>query len=235
MSEAPENDFVTFQKRAFEWAVFCFGPVIPRDKLERSDRLLEEVFELLQSGSYPPERVAMLRDYVWSRPVGEPSQELGGTYVTLAAYSEAHDLDMRDAAETELARVWDKAEVIRAKQLTKPKGSPLPVPTKASTAEMREIAYVKALREVATLGSGKCTVGRPLALMVRDALAHADRRPPAVGDQPIEGVAEALWQAESERAGGRRRLVDWLDESNETRERFRHSAFAAVKAYEDIA
>lgn len=181
-----DEDFATFQTRVAKWSTACFGETIPRDQLERGDRLLEEVFELLQSGDYPPERVAMLRDYVWTRPVGEPKQELGGVYVTLALYAWALGLDMRDAAETELARVWTKVEAIRAKQLTKPKGSPLPAPV-ARTANV------------------------------------------------IEVVAEALWQADSERAAGRRRLIAWMDESEKTRDIFRHSATAAVKAYEAIA
>jgi hypothetical protein len=46
--------------------------------------------------------------------------------VTLAALCLAHGLDMHDAAETELARIWTKVEAIRAKQAAKPKHSPLP-------------------------------------------------------------------------------------------------------------
>ncbi len=104
-------------------------------------------------------------------------------------------------------------------------------------AEIREITYVKALREVAILGFGHCIIGRPLQAMVREALAHADERPIPVTKtaEQVELVAEALWQAESERAGGRRRLIAWTDESEKTRDQFRHSALAAIKAYEDIA
>jgi hypothetical protein len=107
----------------------CFGAAIASDTLERGDRLLEEVLELLQSGDYPPERVAALRDYVWSRPKGEPPQEVGGVMVTLAAYCLARGLDMHDAAEAELARIWTKVDAIRAKQAAKPTGSALPIPS----------------------------------------------------------------------------------------------------------
>lgn len=116
-----------FQARVLPWMLECFGPVIPYDKQERGDRLLEEVLELLQSGGYDPARVAALRDYVWGRPVGQPSQEAGGVMVTLAAYCIAHGLDMAQAGETELARVWTKVDAIRAKQAAKPTGSALPV------------------------------------------------------------------------------------------------------------
>lgn len=104
-----------------------FGEAISGDKLERGDRLLEEVFELLQSGDYPIERIRALAAYVWSRPAGEPAQEVGGVMVTLAAYCLAHGLDMHQAAEIELARIWTKVDAIRAKQAAKPTGSALPI------------------------------------------------------------------------------------------------------------
>lgn len=116
----------SFQARVQPWMMACFGPKISGDRVERADRLLEEAFELLQSGGYDPARVVALRDYVWSREVGEPSQEVGGVMVTLAAYCLAHGLDMHAAAEAELARVWTKVEKIRAKQAAKPVGSALP-------------------------------------------------------------------------------------------------------------
>ena len=118
---------VSFQDRVQPWMMACFGPEISGDKLERGDRLLEEVLELLQSGDYPRERVAALTDYVWGRPKGEPSQEVGGVQVTLAAYCLAHALDMHEAGETELARIWTKVDTIRAKQAAKPTGSALPI------------------------------------------------------------------------------------------------------------
>ena len=120
--------------RVKPWMHACFGEVIPNDRTERGDRLLEEVFELLQSGGYDPARVAELRDYTWNRPPGEPSQEVGGVMVTLAAYCLAHGLDMHEAGETELARIWTKVEAIRAKQAAKPRGIALPVDPATLTA-----------------------------------------------------------------------------------------------------
>ena len=46
-----ESD-VSFQYRVAPWMQECFGPKISADCVERGDRLLEEVFELLQSGGY---------------------------------------------------------------------------------------------------------------------------------------------------------------------------------------
>ena len=134
----------TFQSRVRSWMLTCFGEEISSDRLERGDRLLEEVFELLQSGNYPRERVAALEQYVWSRDVGNPAQEVGGVMTTLASYCLAHGLDMHNAAENELARVWTKVEKIRAKQAAKPKGSALPQVVRAPAPEVA--ALVEALR-----------------------------------------------------------------------------------------
>lgn len=125
------NYLQSLQARVAPWMQECFGPKISSDKLERGDRLLEEVFELLQSGDYPQDRVLQLRDYVWSRPKGQPDQEVGGTMITLAAYCLAHGLNMHEAGERELSRI-NKPDVIlkiRDKQALKAKqigNSPLP-------------------------------------------------------------------------------------------------------------
>lgn len=119
----------TYQARVKGWLLECFGPVIAGDLVERGDRFIEEALELLQSADYPPERVAALTAYVWGRPKGEPSQEVGGVMVTLAAYCWAHGLDLDASAETELARILqpEVREKIKAKQAAKPTGSALPV------------------------------------------------------------------------------------------------------------
>lgn len=118
---------VSFQDQVRDWLLECFGQHIAGDKQERGDRLLEEVFELLQSGGYSRDRVAALRDYVWDREPGDASQEVGGVMVTLAAYCWAHEIDMESAGRAEVERIWGKIELIRAKQAAKPTGSALPV------------------------------------------------------------------------------------------------------------
>jgi hypothetical protein len=125
--DAAEAERDHLQSRVWPWMLACFGEEIANDREERGDRLLEEVFELLQSGGYDSARVLALRDYVWSRDVGEPSQEVGGVMITLAAYCLAHGLDMHAAGDAELARIWTKVEQIRAKQAAKPGGSALPI------------------------------------------------------------------------------------------------------------
>lgn len=118
---------MTFQSRVQKWMVACFGEEVSADRLERGDRLLEEVFELLQSVDYPRERIRALEAYVHDRTKGEPEQEVGGVMLTLAAFCEPHGLDMHQAGETELVGLWGKIDKIRAKQAAKPHGSALPV------------------------------------------------------------------------------------------------------------
>jgi len=116
-----------FQSRVQPWLLECFGAEIAGDKMERNHRFFEESTELVQSCGMTRSEAHQLVDYVYGRPVGEPTQETGGVMVTLAALCLANGLNMHEAAEIELARIWTKVEQIRAKQAAKPKHSPLPV------------------------------------------------------------------------------------------------------------
>lgn len=116
----------SFQQRVLDWMMQCFSMEICRDGMERNHRFLEEALELVQALGCTRSEAHQLVDYTFDRPAGDPKQELGGVMVTVAALCFPNDLDMNDAAETELARVWRKIEVIRAKQAAKPRHSPLP-------------------------------------------------------------------------------------------------------------
>ncbi|WP_443698617.1 hypothetical protein [Pseudomonas sp.] len=123
---APVAVVLPFQSRVQPWMLECFGEAIASDTQERNHRFLEEALELVQSNQCTADEAHQLVDYVYGRPVGEPSQEVGGVMVTLAALCLAAGLDMHAAGETELARIWTKVEQIRAKQAAKPAMSPLP-------------------------------------------------------------------------------------------------------------
>ena len=120
----------SFQNRVRPWMVECFGIMIAADPVERNHRFLEEAIELVQACGCTRDEAHQLVDYVYGRDVGEINQEIGGVMVTLAALCLANDLDMHEAGETELSRVWTKVDEIRAKQAAKPKHSPLPQPPK---------------------------------------------------------------------------------------------------------
>lgn len=115
-----------FQSRVYQWVCSCFGVKVAADKVERNHRFLEESLELAQSLDCSREEAHQLVDYVFSRPIGEPYQEVGGVMLTLAALCQANDLDMMVSGETELERVWTKIEKIREKQANRPNNSPLP-------------------------------------------------------------------------------------------------------------
>ncbi|WP_201750181.1 hypothetical protein [Tautonia marina] len=125
----------TFQERVGAWMDACFGPVISADKVERNHRFLEEALELVQACGATREECLQLVDYVFGRPVGEPKQESGGVSVTHAALCLANGIEVHEAAEVELSRVWTKIEQIRAKQAAKPRGSVLPISPSYSGAE----------------------------------------------------------------------------------------------------
>jgi hypothetical protein len=116
----------SFQERVQPWLMACFGKMIADDREERNHRFLEEALELVQSCGCTASEAHQLVDYVFGREIGEPRQEVGGVMVTLAALCLANAIDMHDAGEVELARIWTKVEAIRAKQAAKPKHSPLP-------------------------------------------------------------------------------------------------------------
>lgn len=115
-----------YQARVDAWIQHCFGPVIAADRTERNQRFLEEALELVQSGGCTEHEAVQLVRYVYARPVGDLAQEVGGVMNTLAALCTAHGVDMMDAAEAEMVRVWGMSDRIRAKQVAKPKHSPLP-------------------------------------------------------------------------------------------------------------
>ncbi|WP_232457295.1 hypothetical protein [Burkholderia ubonensis] len=168
IARAPEA--VAFQSRVQPWLLECFGAEIAADRAERNHRFLEEALELVQACGCTASEAHQLVDYTFSRPLGEPTQEIGGVMVTLAALSLANGLDMHAAAEAELARVWTKIEQIRAKQAAKSRHSPLPI-------------------TVASLQSDRVQMGRErlLALLaqVRDELSQVEWE----SDPPIRVVA----------------------------------------------
>lgn len=148
MSDVRKTDagvsLLAFQRRVQDWMMECFSMEICRDTMERNHRFIEEALELVQSLGCTKSEVHQLVDYVYDRPAGEPKQEAGGVKVTLAALCLAADLDMDAAGETELARIWTKIDVIRAKQAAKPKHSPLPEHARSAPVPPCEVEPVAA-------------------------------------------------------------------------------------------
>jgi len=119
----------SYQSRVHPWMLACFGESIATDVDERNHRFVEEALELAQASGCTRSEAHQLVNYVFDRPIGEITQEVGGVMLTLAALCNAREVNLASAADVELARVWTKIEKIRAKQAAKPKHSPLPGPT----------------------------------------------------------------------------------------------------------
>ena len=124
MNRIPSPGAASFQTRVGQWQPVCFSPEVSQNLTERNHRFLEESLELVQACGCTASEAHQLVDYVFGRAVGEPFQETGGVMVTLAALCLAHGMDMVDAGETELRRIWTKVEEIRAKHATKPRYLP---------------------------------------------------------------------------------------------------------------
>jgi hypothetical protein len=119
-------NITSFQKRVEDWLKACFPPSVCADRSERTHRFLEEALELGQANGCSFAEATALVQYVYDRPVGRPDLEVGGVMVTLAGLCSASEINMDEAGDLELKRNWDRIELIREKQLSKPHGSPLP-------------------------------------------------------------------------------------------------------------
>ena len=119
-------EITSYQSRVERWLEACFPPQVRSDRGERTHRFLEEALELAQANGCTRHDALTLIDYVFGRPPGDPSQEVGGVMVTLASLCSASGINMDQAGDRELERNWERIDLIRSKQQAKPHGSPLP-------------------------------------------------------------------------------------------------------------
>lgn len=94
------------QIRIVEWISHIFGlSSIPALRAaERGRRMLEEATELAQAVGVTSAEAAAIQEHVFSRPVGEVGQELGGASLTLLATAEALGFSVFDELMKELRR-----------------------------------------------------------------------------------------------------------------------------------
>jgi NTP pyrophosphatase (non-canonical NTP hydrolase) len=110
----------SFQQRVWEWFKSCFGPAGLKDHAQRDFRFFEEATELIQArgNMSEDEAIAMVRS-VYAKEPGKVHQEVGGVATTFAMLCNSADIDLDQAGDTELLRVWGKQDEIRAKQALK--------------------------------------------------------------------------------------------------------------------
>ena len=113
-------DINEYQERVDKWMLQVFGKEVLEDKKERSHRFAEEAMELLQATGYTREELQQMIDYVYNRPVGVVSQEVGGVVHCLSALCSADQLSLQSCMLKVLFACEDNSIAIREKHSKKP-------------------------------------------------------------------------------------------------------------------
>lgn len=74
----------------------------------RASRLVEEACEAAQAVGVPRDRLERVLNHVYSRPAGNPYQEVGGVTVTLMGYAEVLGISITSAEIDEVKRILEK-------------------------------------------------------------------------------------------------------------------------------
>lgn len=113
-------DIIKVGRRVREWVCATFGTEIFYDNRERSNRVLEEVVELVHAAGLSQDCVEMVVARVYSRPMGEINQEVAGVMVTLLAFSESRRLSLGGLLLAELKKLEEgEKRIYREKHLAK--------------------------------------------------------------------------------------------------------------------
>lgn len=128
----PECHIDGYQADMGKWVMETFGKVELRQRLYRFG---EESLELLQAGGLTKSEIMVIMDSVFSKPIGDLFNEVGGTFTTLTSVCTAANISLQDAANVEKARCWQRIEEIREKDKKKPLGSPLMVEAKEDSVD----------------------------------------------------------------------------------------------------
>lgn len=96
------------QRQAHGWMVEAFGSEQSDSIPHRAIRFFEESAEATQAAGVDKAMAHKMVDYVWSRPKGELSQELGGVGLTILGLAKAAGLSADEEEARELTRVLSK-------------------------------------------------------------------------------------------------------------------------------
>jgi hypothetical protein len=94
-----------YQFKIAEWISRCFGKEVFYDHEERGRRFIEEAVELNQAIGVSKEDILRIVDHVYSRPVGDVFQEIGGVGITLLGLCQSVGYNFEAATQTELDKV----------------------------------------------------------------------------------------------------------------------------------
>lgn len=96
------------QASIFEWAKAAFSVEEATSIPQRGLRLLEEAIEAAQACGVDRDSADRLVDYIFGRPAGRLSQEIGGVGVTVLALAAAVGLSADEEERREVNRVLSK-------------------------------------------------------------------------------------------------------------------------------
>lgn len=96
------------QRNVHDWCIAAFGDDHARSIEQRGIRLVEEAIEAGQAAGCSAEMIHRLVDHIYTKPVGDLRQELGGVGVTVLACAEAAGIDADEAERDEVERVLSK-------------------------------------------------------------------------------------------------------------------------------
>jgi len=92
-----------------DWGYRCFGKEHMENRVIRALRFAEEAIELAQACGVAEEKINDLTKAVYSKPSGDPFQEIGGVMVTLAVLTNSLGYDdIEFAFEAEVRRCISK-------------------------------------------------------------------------------------------------------------------------------
>lgn len=111
--------FMGFQKMIEDMYTLVWGPeaMVLR---ERTMRSLEEQIELAQAVGLTEDEVKQIVRYVFSRPPGEPGQEIAGSLITLFAMAQALGVDSYTLMMKEINKVIANRNEYAEKHKNKP-------------------------------------------------------------------------------------------------------------------
>lgn len=101
-------DLDDLQVRLTTWARAAFGEEHVSSVPQRALRLLEEAIELAQAAGVDQSLALKLVEFVYSRPVGDLFQEIGGVGVTALVFAESAGISAEKAIDKEAKRVLSK-------------------------------------------------------------------------------------------------------------------------------
>jgi NTP pyrophosphatase (non-canonical NTP hydrolase) len=92
------------QTWVLDWAVEAFGPGA-NHPVERGMRVAEEAIELAQATGATREEVHSLVEFIYAKPPGDLTREVGQVALTLDAVAELNGIDAQAEGWNELRRV----------------------------------------------------------------------------------------------------------------------------------